>query len=141
MGGRALQRVRSWKVLSETFLKELYTLSRAIESINRRYFDGQEALFPGEGDGFGELVSHVEQLTGAYNEEVASRIERQERLQSETSTEDREAALVIDLVDLARKIDGPASEQTAYLVDMAKAEALSLMGETKKGLEFAERHI
>ena len=44
MGGRALQRVRSWKVLSETFLKELYTLSRAIESINRRYFDGQEAL-------------------------------------------------------------------------------------------------
>jgi hypothetical protein len=54
------QRVRSWKNLSETFLMELYTLRWAIESINRCYFDGQESLFPGEAEGLGELVSHVD---------------------------------------------------------------------------------
>ena len=34
-----------------------------------------------------------------------------------------------------------AEGHVAYLVDMAKAEALDLMGETKKSLEFVEGHL
>ena len=34
-----------------------------------------------------------------------------------------------------------ATHLVAYLVDMAKAEALDLMGETKKSLEFVEGHL
>ncbi len=33
------------------------------------------------------------------------------------------------------------TNQVAYLVDMAKAEALDIMGETKKAQEFVERHL
>ena len=132
-------RVRSWKNLSETFPMELYTLRQVIDSINQRYFDGQEALFPGEAGRLSELLSHVEQLTDFYNEDLASRLESQIQLFSET--EETEVRFGINLAELNGKINDPANAEVDYLVDMAKAEALSLMGETKKGLEFADRHI
>ena len=72
-----------------------------------------------------------------HNEELAGRLESQEPLLNEIETEKPEAQLIIDPANLAGNINGPAKAEAAYLVDMAKAEALSLMGETKKGLEFA----
>ena len=90
---------------------------------------------------FDQLVNHAEQLVGFYSEYLASRLENQLRLLSETELEKPEARLVNDLVDIAGKIGGPANDEATYLVDMAKADALSLMGEAEKELEFADRHI
>jgi hypothetical protein len=140
-GERFDERARSWKRLTETFVLELYTLRQAIDTIGRRYFDGHQALFPGAVEVFDQLVDHAEQLVGFYNEDLANRLESQVRLLGETESEKPEARLVINLAGLIGKIGEPANAEADYLVDMAKAEALSLMGETKKGLEFADRHI
>jgi hypothetical protein len=77
-------------------------------------------------------VSRVEQLTGFYDEDLAHRSESQERLFSETESAVPEVGFGIDLAELNGKINDPAN---------AKAEAPSLIGEAKKGLEFANRHI
>ena len=39
------------------------------------------------------------------------------------------------------KIDEPANAQVAYMVDMAKADALIMMGETREAWEYAARHF
>ena len=36
---------------------------------------------------------------------------------------------------------GAAKEQAAYMVDMAKADALDLLGENRQALELVERHV
>ena len=35
----------------------------------------------------------------------------------------------------------PAKHETAYLVDMAKVEALDTMGESRKAVEILDRHV
>ncbi len=35
----------------------------------------------------------------------------------------------------------PAKHETAYLVDMAKVEALDTMGENQKAVELLDRHV
>ena len=35
----------------------------------------------------------------------------------------------------------PAKNETAYLVDMAKVEALDTMGENRKAVEILDRHV
>ena len=35
----------------------------------------------------------------------------------------------------------PAKHETAYLVDMAKVEALDTLGENRKAVELLERHV
>ena len=37
--------------------------------------------------------------------------------------------------------EGAARKQVAYMVDMAKADALDLLGETRQAWELVDRHI
>ena len=119
----------------------LYMLRRSHTSIDQRYFDGQQALFDDEREGLDQLVTLIEKLIDLYNDDVAARVESQERLLRETGTEVRAVRGVIRLTDVAGKIDGPANDRVAYMVDMAKAEALTLMGEAKKAVTYADRQF
>ena len=38
-------------------------------------------------------------------------------------------------------LQATSKEQAAYLVDMAKADALDLLGENRQALELVDRHI
>ena len=38
-------------------------------------------------------------------------------------------------------VQGAAREQVAYMVDMAKADALDLVGETRQAFELVDRHV
>ena len=38
-------------------------------------------------------------------------------------------------------VQGFAKEQVAYMVDMAKADALELLGETRQAFELVDRHV
>ena len=49
--------------------------------------------------------------------------------------------LTIGLAGLIEKVPGPAGEQVAYMVDMAKADALDLLGETRQAFELVDRHV
>ena len=65
------------------FLPETYTLRGAITSINQRYFDGHQILFPGAAEGFDQLLASVEKLVDIYNDALAGEIGRLERLLDE----------------------------------------------------------
>jgi len=138
---RFRHRVEHWKESALGFLPEIYTLRKAIDSISQRYFDGQEALFPEVAEGFEQLLALVEKLVGVYNEALAGDIERLESLLSETRDGQDESPVTIDLAGLVDNVQGSAREQVAYMVDMAKADALDLLGETRQAWELVDRHI
>ena len=138
---RFRQRVERWKISALGFLPEIYILSRAINSISQRCFEGQDPLFSEVSDGFGQLLALVEKLVNIYNEALEGDIERSERLLIEPGEGQNQSPLTIDLAGLVETVQGSAREQVAYLVDMAKADALDLLGETRQAFELVERHV
>ena len=69
--GELLPRARDWKDQAEAFLIELYTLRGAINSINQRYFDGHQTMFPNMVKWFDRVVACVERLIGGFNGDIA----------------------------------------------------------------------
>ena len=120
---------------------EIYTLRRAVDSVAQRYFDGQQTLFPDVVDGSDQLVALVEKKVGIYNDALAGDIERLDTLLMETRDGQRESPLPIDLAGLIENAQGAARGQVAYMVDMAKADALDLLGETRQAFELVDRHV
>jgi len=114
----------------------------AITNRHERYFDGQRILFHEVAEGFSQLVAAAEQLVDIYNEALAGDIERLGRLLIETGDEQDESPLTIDLAGLIEDIQGAAArEQVAYMVDMAKSEALDLLSENRQEWELVDRHV
>ncbi len=65
------------------FLPEIYTLRKAFDTINQRYFDRQQPLFPAVFEGFDQLLALAEKSVGIYNDALAVDIEHPERLLGE----------------------------------------------------------
>ena len=76
-------RVERWKGLALGFLPEIYTLRKAFDTINQRYFDRQQPLFPAVFEGFDQLLALAEKSVGIYNDALAVDIEHPERLLGE----------------------------------------------------------
>ena len=138
---RFRRRVEHWKESALGFLPEIYTVRGAINSISQRYFDGREGLFPDVAKGFDQLVVSAEKLVGIYNEALAEDIERLGRLLIETGGDQDESPLTIDVAGPIESVQGVAKEQVAYMVDMAKADALDLLGESRQAFELVDRHV
>ena len=83
----------------------------------------------------------VEKLVDIYNLDLAAGLEHLEKLMNNTGHEEQEVRLTIALRDLIGKTDASAIEQVVYLVDMAIADALELLGETQEAGELVDRHI
>ena len=138
---RFRQRVERWKELALRFVAEIYTLRGAVESINERYFEGLEALLPAVAEGFDDRVTLVEKTVDFFNESLAGDIERLEMLLAETGDGKDASPFTIDLESLVGNVHRAAKERVAYLVDMAKADALDLIGENRQALELVDRHV
>ncbi len=138
---RFRQRVEHWKELVLGFLREIYTLRGSIASINQRYFEGQDVLFPAVVEGLDQLLALVEKSVGIYNDSLARDIERLERPLVETGDGQDESPLTIDLAAVIEGVEGPAREQVAYLVDMAKANALDVLGESENAVKMVEQYV
>ena len=128
---RFRKRVERWKRLAQGFLPEIYAVRGAIDSINQRYFDGQQILFPAVAEGFDDLVASVEKTVDIYNDALAADTERLGRLLSEIGDRQDESPLTIDRTGLVEAVREAVADQVAYMVDMAKAEALDMLGETR----------
>ena len=48
---------------------------------------------------------------------------------------------MMDLAGPIESVQGVARDQVAYMVDMAKADALELLGETRQAFELVDRHV
>ena len=116
-------------------------LRGSIASINQRCFEGQEVLFPAVVEGFDQLQALVEKLVGNYNEDFADSIEGAEELLEETKNGQQPSRSTIDFAGLIENAQGAATAQVAYLVDMAKADALGILGENRQALELVDRHV
>ena len=80
-------------------------------------------------------------MIDVYNEALAEDIERLERMLNETGDGQDESSLTLDLAGLVENVQGAARELVGYMVDMAKADALDLIGETRLAFELVDRHI
>ena len=60
---------------------------------------------------------------------------------SETGEGQDEPPLTIDRTGLVEAVRQAVVDQVAYLVDMAKAEALDILGETRQAVELVDRHV
>jgi hypothetical protein len=99
---------------------------QAFASISRSYFDGHNLLFPDLAGDLAEIVTDTENVAGSFNEVFADMMALSER---------------IDLEALRQSVGKEATQQISYIVDMAKAEALDLLGDQKTAVELAERHL
>ena len=52
-----------------------------------------------------------------------------------------QVARTFDLPGLIENLQGAARAQVDYLVDMAKSDALDLLGETRQAWELVDRHV
>ena len=80
-------------------------------------------------------------MVGIYNEVLAEDIERLEALVSEAVDGQNRSPLTIDLPGLTENVQVSGREQVAYMVDMAKADALDLLGESRQAFELVDRHV
>jgi hypothetical protein len=127
--------------LAQTFLVELYTLRRVVVSINRRYFKGQDVLFPKVDEGFGDLVEYIEGLSDHYNRNLSQGLDRLATLATKGDSGKSTEPFCLDLPALENLVAKPSKHRIAYLVDMAKFEALDTIGENQKAVESLHRHV
>ena len=83
----------------------------------------------------------AEKSVGIYNEALAGEIEQLEGLLNKGEDRKDESPLTIDLAGLIERVQGAVREQVGYMVDMAKADALELLGETRQAWELVDRHV
>ena len=76
-----------------------------------------------------------------YNESLAWEPDYLARLVDETKDGQDEPLLAIVPAALIEGVAGAARKQVAYLVDMAKANALDVLGENRRALQLVERYI
>ncbi len=138
---RFFERVGHWKELAHEFLLELYTLRRVINSVNQLYFEGQQALFPQVSQSFEELVGYIERLVVLYNRDLAEGLDRLMAILPERDFQKSIEPFSLDVSTLDGLTEKPAKQDAAYLVDMAKVEALDTMGENQKAVAILDRHV
>jgi len=113
-----------WKDIGEKSLLELYSFQGAVTSISERYFDGHQVLFADLAKDLTAVITGAEGVVNTFNE-----ILPQDNVRH------------IDLNALCRDASKKASGQVAFLVDMAKVEALIFMGDSDIATKVVEGYL
>ena len=117
--------ILDWKEAAEMFLSDLYTFQEACRSIERHYYEGHHVLFPDTEAYQGNLIKRVEWLVESFNDFIACGSPK----------------WTIETDRIRKGASNQASQKAAFLVDMAKAEALDQMGKPQEAIELAARHV
>jgi hypothetical protein len=118
------QDLTRWQEEAELFLEELHGLRLAVMTISKRYFDGHDLLFPALTESLDYLINAMEALAEMFNEDLVLR-----------------KGARADVATVGGMAGDISAAQVAFLVDMARAEALDAMGETQAGVAIVGRHI
>ena len=98
-------------------------------------------LFQKVAEGFDELVHHIDKSADLYNRNLAEGLDRLATRVPESGSQKTDEPFYLDASTLKKLAGNPAKYQTAYLVDMARVEALDTMGENRKAVELLDRHV
>jgi hypothetical protein len=126
--------------MARDFLCELYSLRQVADGISQRYFDGHQVLFPSKASDFARLVNCVEELVEGYNEDFANGLGQYTGPALE-GLEEADLPNSIGIAALEEAVARGARQHTAFLVDMAKAEALDAMGESQMALQLIDWNV
>ena len=86
-------------------------------------------------------MGYIERLVDLYNRDLAEELDRLMALMPEGDSPQSVEPFSLDASILEGLTEKPAKHEAAYLVDMAKVEALDTMGESRKAVELLERHV
>jgi hypothetical protein len=134
------RRISDWGAMAGSFLFELYSLRQAADAISQKYFDGYQVPFPAVAEEFARLIGCLEELVEGYNEDFANELGQETSLAPE-GLEAAKRSSLINTAALDKDVPPGARQHTAFLVDMARAEALDAMGENQAAVSIIERHI
>ncbi len=112
--------IRDWKLAAHAVLVELLAYQQAITSIQNSYFEGQQVLFHDVVKDLAEIITIAEGVVDNFNEFFAESMHLCEK---------------IDLEALRQNATKEANRMIAYIVDMAKAEALDCLGDEKAAVK------
>ena len=105
------------------------------------YYEGQQALFPQVAQGLEELMGYIQRLVDLYNQHLAVGLDRLIAILPEGDSQKSIEPFRLNVSTLDGLTERPAKHEAAYLVDMAKVEALDTMGENQKAVELLDRHV
>lgn len=111
---RIKDQAEALRMVATPFLGRLYVLDKCVDTLSRRYFDGHDPLFPESREGLKGMQKSWSCVLELYNDYLAPGLGRGQRL---------------DVGALEQDWKENAAKDTAFLVDLAKAETLRLMGE------------
>jgi hypothetical protein len=118
--------ITEWRQTLSTCPVGLYSVREAFNYISKGYFDGHQVLFPDLVKELLDIITDEETTVNNFNEFFVDLMHISER---------------IDLDALRQNGIKEAKPQIAYLVDMAKAEALSCLGDNEAAVKLAERYL
>ena len=134
------EKVAAWGAEARVLLTEIYRLREAVTILSRRYFAGQELLFAPAAEFLREAEESVSGLVELYAERLVAEWEGFSRL-GHRPAEEAAAIGRIDGATVKAAARQPAVALAAYLVDMAKAEALDKQGERAAAEALMEPHL
>ncbi len=91
-------------------------------------------------EGFTDLMGYIKRLVDLYNRDLADGLDRLIALLSEADSQKSVEPFSLDVSAQDGPTEQPALHGAAYLVDMARVEALHTLGETRKAVELLDRH-
>ena len=80
-------------------------------------------------------------MVDLYNRDLAEGLDHLIALLPKGDSQKSIEPFNLDVSTLDGLTEKPAKHEAAYLVDMAKVEALDTMGENRKAVELLERHV
>ena len=91
--------------------------------------------------GFEELVGYIERLVDLYNRDLAEGLDSLMAILPEGTSQKSAEPFRLDVSTLDGLTVKPTRHEAAYLVDMARVEALDTKGENQKAVAILERHV
>ena len=128
-----VEEVAAWRDQALCFAQEVFALREALGKVAERYFEGNRLLFDDERDAL-EAQANVWQLLREHFSDMV--VVELERVGEDAPNVPR---LGIAEVEEAGRVLG--QDRAAYLVDLAKADALRTLGELNAAAEVMERHV
>jgi hypothetical protein len=136
-GGRDA-RWTAWGGAVASLIGDLYAAEEARTHLERRYLERTPTLFPDPAADWQELREQAERLAG-LGDAVAVKAARVDGARHRRSPSSRRPT--IDLRQLRAWALDRAPDEAASLVDVARAAALDLLGDTDGAGAIAERHL
>ena len=111
---------------------ELYSLRRVIDTVNQRYFEGQQVLFPKAAEGFDELIDHIDKSADLYNRNLAEGLDRLATRVPEGGSQNTDEPFCLGLSTLGKLVAEPGKHQVASRGTWPRWRLWILWGRTER---------